>query len=192
MAVVGTGRGETADDASPAFSQNARVESMKRLSGADRSSSRYLSSAASGSMLKLTTLAPATRAATPSLAPPHTNTGRPSAARRSMSESRADRTGPTGSEPVEWNTAMKRVMPSTRSSNTTSATSRPTWGRAAEELDTFTAMAGRSMGSPGSADRPVSGHTGPGTVVVVTADVVVVVAGGSSSPRVTKNSTPPT
>ena len=67
-----------------------------------------------------------------------------------------------------------------------SALSRPICGRASDELETFTAIAGRLIGSPGSAGSPVSGQYLDGTVVVVTA---VVVGGGSSSPpRVTTNS----
>ena len=184
-----TGIGGIAGEASPALAQNASVESMNRLSGATRASSRYLSSAASGSTLKLTTLAPSTRAATPSLAPPQTNTGRPRAPSRSMSLSRADRMGPTGADGVEWKMAIRRVMPSTRSSMTMSATSRPTWGRASGEFETLTAIAGRSTGAPSGAGRPVSGHTVTGTVVVGTAASVV--GGGASSPRVTAKRTPP-
>ena len=68
---------------------------------------------------------------------------------------RAERTGPTGSVPTEWNTATKRVMSaSTTSSNTMSAWFSPDCG-AASTLSTFTTSAGR-----GAITIPVSGCRG--------------------------------
>ena len=64
-----------------------------------------------------------------------------------MSVDRADRTGPTGSDGVEWKTAAKRVKPpSTISSKTTSASLMPICGRAplgmSPTLSIFTTRAG--------------------------------------------------
>src|SRR5688572_23180749 len=56
---------------------------------------------------------------------------------------------------------MKRVMPpSTVSSYTTSASSSPLCGRAAEEFSTLIATAARSTSSPLGISSPVRGHTG--------------------------------
>ncbi len=61
------------------------------------------------------------------LAPLQAKYGRLRAEKMAMSEVRADRTGPTGTESIEWNTASRRVtLPSTRSSYTTSASLMPT------------------------------------------------------------------
>src|SRR5687768_2602942 len=96
-----------------------------------------------------------------------------------MSVVRADRTGPTGFDPSEWNRAAKRVMPpSTPSSKTTSAWLRPIWGRASGALSIFTTRTGRlarpmSIGSPVSRAAAVVGAAGTAT------GVVAFVAGGA-------------
>src|SRR5882762_5609584 len=83
-----------------------------------------------------------------------------------MSVERADRTGPTGFDSSEWNSAANRVMPpSTPSSKTTSAWLRPIWGRAFGALSIFTTRTGRfertmSIGSPVSGDAAVVGGAG--------------------------------
>src|SRR5687768_3230988 len=99
-----------------------------------------------------------------------------------MSVVRAERTGPTGFDPSEWNRAAKRVMPpSTPSSNTTSAWLRPIWGRAFGALSIFTTRTGRFARTM-SIGRPVSGAVavvgGAGTA----AGLVVFVAGGVATP----------
>src|SRR5688572_7504018 len=100
-----------------------------------------------------------------------------------MSVVRADRTGPTGFDPSEWNRAAKRVMPpSTPSSKTTSAWLRPIWGRALGALSIFTTRTGR-LARTMSIGRPVSGAAavvgGAGTA----AGVVALVAGGAATPE---------
>ena len=70
------------------------------------------------------------------------------------------------------------IPPSTGSSKTMSAASRPHWGRASGRFSTLTARAARCGMSPPGAARPVSGQTGTWmrlVVVVVWAVVVVVV-----------------
>ncbi len=94
---------------------------------------------------------------------------------------RAERTGPTGSASMDWNTDANRVtLPSTISSKTTSAELMPTCGRppwpcAGSALSIFTTSAGRAAFAGSSTGSPVSGKTGPGAAVVVVASVVVVV-----------------
>src|SRR4051812_41377412 len=74
-----------------------------------------------------------------------------------MSVERADRTGPTGFDSSEWNSAANRVIPpSTPSSKTTSAWLSPTWGRALGALSIFTTRRGRRDRTM-SIGRPVSG-----------------------------------
>src|SRR5882724_2838774 len=83
-----------------------------------------------------------------------------------MSVERADRTGPTGFDISEWNSAANRVMPpSTPSSKTTSAWLRPIWGRALGALSIFTTRTGRleptmSMGSPVRGAAAIVGGAG--------------------------------
>src|SRR5256885_11427275 len=83
-----------------------------------------------------------------------------------MSVERADRTGPTGFDSSEWNSAANRVIPpSTPSSKTTSAWLRPIWGRALGALSIFTTRTGRrtaaaSMGRPVRGDGNVAGAGG--------------------------------
>src|SRR2546423_15302682 len=75
-----------------------------------------------------------------------------------MSVERADRTGPTGFDISEWNSAANRVIPpSTPSSKTTSAWLRPIWGRALGALSIFTTRTGRFEATM-SIGRPVSGE----------------------------------
>src|SRR5882724_291896 len=75
-----------------------------------------------------------------------------------MSVERADRTGPTGFDSSEWNSAANRVMPpSTPSSKTTSAWFSPIWGRAFGALSIFTTSTGRFEATM-SIGRPVSGE----------------------------------
>ena len=70
---------------------------------------------------------------------------------------RTDRIGPTESGTTEWYTATKRVTPpSTSSSQTTSAWSRPVCGRTLGSFSILTASAGRLTMSP--AAIPVSGQ----------------------------------
>src|SRR5919202_1874727 len=86
-----------------------------------------------------------------------------------MSVERADRTGPTGLESCEWNSAAKRVIPpSTPSSKTTSAWLSPIWGRALGALSIFTTRTGRraitmSIGRPVSGDAACVGGAGTDT-----------------------------
>src|ERR671915_904973 len=101
-----------------------------------------------------------------------------------MSVERADRTGPTGFDPSEWNRAAKRVMPpSTPSSKTTSAWFRPIWGRASGALSIFTTRTGRlartmSIGRPVSGAAAVVGGAGA-------AGGVAFVTGGAATPEET-------
>src|SRR5680860_372477 len=87
------------------------------------------------------------------------------------SMSRTDRTGPTVSGTIELYITTKRVMPpSTTSSYTTSASSRPAWGRASGAFSIFTVSTGRVSAAPEGSTTPVSGATGGGgggAVVVV-------------------------
>src|SRR5688500_9721874 len=92
-----------------------------------------------------------------------------------MSVVRAERTGPTGFDSSEWNSAANRVIPpSTPSSKTTSAWMRPIWGRARGALSIFTTRTGRfdrlmSIGRPVSGDAAVVGAAGTWGRVVTTA-----------------------
>src|SRR5688572_7805649 len=89
---------------------------------------------------------------------------------------RTDRTGPTLSGAAELNIAQKRVMPpSTTSSKTTSATSRPACGRDSGVFSIFTASDERPFATLSGSGRPVSGAFGMGIVVVV---VLVLVGAG--------------
>ena len=64
--------------------------------------------------------------------PTWTRRGAPNWVRMPMSMFRAERTGPTNGAFWHWKMATKRVIPpSTGSSKTMSALSRPVWGRAA-------------------------------------------------------------
>ena len=75
---------------------------------------------------------------------PSRRTGRASGVTSAGSMGRSDRTGPSESASVEWKTARKRVTPpSTSSSYTTSARSRPACGRAIGAFSIFTVSAGR-------------------------------------------------
>src|SRR5688572_9250839 len=91
-----------------------------------------------------------------------------------MSVVRADRTGPTGFDSSEWNSAANRVIPpSTPSSKTTSAWLRPIWGRAMGALSIFTTRTGRferlmSIGRPVRGDAAVVGAAGTSGRVVTT------------------------
>ena len=84
------------------------------------------------------------------LAPLHAKYGWLSGVKMAMSDVRADRTGPTGTESVEWKIARSRVtLPSTRSSYTTSAWLMPYCGRAfGSPLSIFTTSAVRSSRVP--------------------------------------------
>src|SRR5581483_7881341 len=117
-----------------------------------------------------------------------------------MSVDRADRTGPTGFDISEWNSAANRVMPpSTPSSKTTSAWLSPIWGRALGALSIFTTRTGRFEARM-SIGRPVSGEAavvdGFGRVVVVVGFgrvvvvVDVVVVGGGLTVSTRRKSTP--
>src|SRR2546428_261854 len=83
-----------------------------------------------------------------------------------MSVERADRTGPTGFDSSEWNSAANRVIPpSTPSSKTTSAWFSPIWGRALGALSIFTTRTGRfdrtmSIGRPVRGDAAIVGGAG--------------------------------
>src|SRR3954470_20542395 len=85
---------------------------------------------------------------------------------------RAERIGPTGAASVEWNTAAKRVMPSTISSYTMSAWFRPACGLASGWLSIFTISTGL-VASDASAGKPVRGATTGATVVVGAGAVVL-------------------
>ena len=79
---------------------------------------------------------------------------------------RAERTGPTGSVPTEWNTATNRVMSaSTTSSNTMSAWFSPVWGSAlstgVSRLSIFTASAGRKRVRMGDDEAGQRGDVPP-------------------------------
>src|SRR5215204_1850641 len=54
-----------------------------------------------------------------------------------------------------------------------SATSRPDWGRASGALSIFTAIDGRDVVAPLESTRPVSGASGPPSVVTVPSDTFV-------------------
>src|SRR5258708_37500193 len=113
------------------------------------------------------------------LAPDHANIGRFSGLNTATSVVRAERTGPTGSEPCEWKIAASRVTePSTSSSYTMSAWFRPSCGRAVlpeppSALSIFTTSAGRFSTDGSVATRPVSGAIGGAVVVVVALSDVV-------------------
>src|ERR1051326_4278220 len=74
------------------------------------------------------------------------------------------RTGSTRAASRHWYTTTKRVIPpSTGSSNTMSAVSSPTWGRASGAFSTLMARACRVGSAPaGGGDWPVSGQVGGG------------------------------
>src|SRR3989449_7593080 len=94
---------------------------------------------------------------------------------------RTERTGPTGLGAEEWNTAMNRVTPpSTTSSKTTSAASRPDWGRASGAFSILTISAGRWVVSPLGSGRPVSGATGVWVTTVPDSSVVLAVVSGGA------------
>src|SRR5262245_23868710 len=109
--------------------------------------------------------APRIASVTPGLPPDQARIGLFSDARMSRSLVLADRTGPMRSGMLVWKTATKRVMPSTFSSKTRSASARFHWGGAPTALSILTASAARdvivwSAGSPVSAASP--SHSGPG------------------------------
>src|SRR5947209_4689571 len=83
---------------------------------------------------------------------------------------RTDRMGPAESLSVDWKMARKRVCPpSTTASKTTSARSRPAWGREAREFSILTVTAGRTALATPEASltcKPVRGKNW-GTVVAV-------------------------
>ena len=118
------------------------------------------------------------------LPPDQATSGRTNIASRSGSLVRADRIGPSSVTSWECTTAMYRLMPSTFSSMTTSARSRPICGIASGALSILPTSAGRSSRSTAAASAssttsPVSGAVGPaGTATVVVVLVVVVVVGG--------------
>ena len=98
------------------------------------------------------------------------------------STSRADRIGPTSGGTSDWKKASRRgTPPSTTTSITMSAESRPSCGR---EFDVLSILAIRifdSSISP-SAAKPVSGHvTDPTAVVVVGSGSVVVDSGRAAA-----------
>src|SRR5690349_14987516 len=73
-----------------------------------------------------------------------------------MSVERAERTGPTDGESLDWKMVKKRVTPpSTPSSTTMSASLMPAWGRALGALSIFTTRADRA--GTGAPATPVSG-----------------------------------
>src|ERR1700736_6121292 len=90
---------------------------------------------------------------------------------------RVERTGPSGSASVDWNTqAIRLSPPSTSSSKTTSAWLSPAWGRAPSSLSILTTRAGRISFVPSGSGSPVSGDTigtTTGGAVVVGATLVV-------------------
>src|SRR5690606_2020389 len=119
--------------------------------------------------------------------PPEITCGPPSGATIPASIGRTDRIGPTTSGRWEWKTALKRVIPpSTISSHTTSASSRPVWGRAIAVFSTLTASAGPSPAASPSGS-PVSGHVGSGvgsgSGVGVSVTVGVATTVGSAASR---------
>ena len=81
------------------------------------------------------------------LPPDHATSGRTNIASRSGSLVRADRIGPSSVTSWECTTAMYRLMPSTFSSMTTSARSRPICGIASGALSILATSAGRSRRS---------------------------------------------
>src|SRR5665647_43495 len=94
---------------------------------------------------------------------------------------RTERIGPISSGIWEWNTATNReTSNSTIVSQTTSAYSRPDWGRAALVFSILTAMAGRCAIS--AVATPVRGHTtgttGSGGATRAESIVGVTVTGG--------------
>ena len=101
------------------------------------------------------------------MAPEKAYSGRFSGPTMARSVVRPDRTGPTWAAPVDWKTTAKRLFgPSIFSSYTTSACSRPPWGRAAGSTSSIlTTSAGRPSDA-GSAGSPVSGASGAATAVV--------------------------
>ena len=81
---------------------------------------------------------------------------------------RTDRTGPTFSGAAELKIAQNRVMPpSTTSSYTTSAWSRPDCGRASGVFSIFTPSEERVAATSRRSGRPVNGATLTGFAVVV-------------------------
>src|SRR5271156_1734190 len=100
----------------------------------------------------------------------------------SASTKRAERTGSIRDAVWHWYRAINLVMPpSTGSSKTMSAWSRPYWGRAWGRFSTLTARAVRCGIFPSGAGVPVSGHTGIGRAVVVVGAVVAVVVVGTET-----------
>ena len=99
--------------------------------------------------------APRTADVTYGLPPDQARIGRLSEERMSMSLVRAERTGPMRSGMFVWNTATNRVMPSTFSSNTRSASARFHCGGPPTALSIFTASAAREV-IVSSAGRPVN------------------------------------
>src|SRR5665648_459166 len=94
---------------------------------------------------------------------------------------RTERIGPISSGSWEWKTAMRRdTSNSTMVSQTTSAFSRPDWGRAWLVFSILTAMAGRCAIS--AVATPVRGHTsgttGSGGATRAASTVGVTVTGG--------------
>ena len=85
------------------------------------------------------------------LPPDHANNGSDSMANRSGSLVLAERMGPTSAGVVEWKTAMNRLIPSTRTSITTSADSSPGCGMALGSLSIFATTALRSSRSASTA-----------------------------------------
>src|SRR5262245_54335491 len=125
--------------------------------------------------------APRTASVTPGIPPDQARIGLFSDARMSRSLVLADRTGPIRSGMLVWNTATKRVMPSTFSSKTRSASARFHCGGAPTALSILTASAARdvivwSAGSPVYAASP--SHSGS---VLWNANPV---GGGSSEPGI--------
>jgi hypothetical protein len=138
------------------------------LWGAERPERRFITSAAfSFTMVRGDSSAKATIAG----APPEKASTPPRGVTIAGSAGRTDRTGPTLSASVDWNTTTKRVMPSVYSSKTTSALSMPPWGRAAALLSIFTVTAGRAAAAGSVTGLPVSGKTGGRVVDVVVSGV---------------------
>src|SRR5260370_1228136 len=95
------------------------------------------------------------------LPPASPKSGLPNWDRMSMSWRRALRTGSTRAASWHWYTTMNLVMPpSTASSSTMSAVSRPVDGRDSGEFSTLMASAGRLGTVPPGAGWPVRGQTG--------------------------------
>src|SRR5262245_10888204 len=90
---------------------------------------------------------------------------------------RTDRIGPTFSGAAELKKPQKRVMPpSTTSSYTMSAWSRPDCGRASGVFSIFTPSDARVCETPSGSGSPVKGARTTGFVVVVVVASVVVVS----------------